>query len=275
MIPMISKMSGSVRGQGETSKTGMRKFFSAAAAVMLAGFAALAPAAAGRQQKQDKTQATSTGTQNSDHADKSDLKPGPAQTAISQKDSSATGQASAKVAHEEDTQLQKAVRAGRVITDDDLAQALTAPNVPDESRSSDPYCDADSRDQLRYQTGVQPGHEQEFRNQLTLAEHDVAGDHVWTAALRKALDAAQSYCQVEQQKAAVLSKGRASPYIAANPSFQLSKREKKLRYDEIMAAGYVKERIQQVQVFDGFRAALMQQIWSTGANGVCPGTPLP
>jgi hypothetical protein len=273
---MISKVNGPVRGRGETSNTRRRIIFSAAAAaVLLAGSAALAPAATGRQQAQDKTQTASNGTQNSDRAGKSDLKPGPAQAAISQKDSSPTGQASAKAAHGDDTQLQKAVRAGKVITDDDLAQPLIAPNGPDESRSTDPYCDADCRDQLRYQTGVQPGHDQEFRNHLTLAEHDVAGDHVWTAALRKALDAAQSYCQVEQQKAAVLSKGRASPYIAQNPSFELSEREKKLRYDEIMASGYVKDRIQQVQVFDGFRAALMQQIWSARVNGVCVGTPLP
>jgi hypothetical protein len=176
---------------------------------------------------------------------------------------------------EDETPLQREVRERKVITDDDLQVALAAPSGAGAPSDSDPYCNADCRDDLRQAMGVQSGHELEFRNQLTLAEHEAEIDHQWTTALHKALVAAQAYCNAQQRKQAALSKGKVQPWVQEHPSPQYEWRESQLRSDEMMARGYVDARIRDVRVSDEFRAALMQEMWNAGVAQACGETALP
>lgn len=171
-----------------------------------------------------------------------------------------------------ETPLQKAVHQKKVITDDDLTQTIVAGDKGTEA-DNDPYCDADCRDELRDEMGVAPEHELEFRNQLTLAEHEIAADSQWTSASHKASDAAQTYCTLETQKAELFSKGKSDLNNQLNYFF--TQREGKLRNDERAAEGELQHRIQEVGRLDSLKAAVMQQEWNAQLRRACPDGQLP
>lgn len=171
-----------------------------------------------------------------------------------------------------ETPIQKAVRQKKVITDDDLTQTIVAGDK-ETTADDDPYCDADCRDELRDELGVAPEHELEFRNQLTLAEHEIASDSQWISASHKASDAAKAYCDLEARKTELFSKGKSDPNTQLNYFF--TQREGKLRNDERAAEGDLQNRIQEVGRIDFLKGAVMQQEWNADLRRACAGGQLP
>lgn len=171
-----------------------------------------------------------------------------------------------------ETALQKAVRDKKVITDDDLSKTIAAGDKG-TAADNDPYCDANCREELHDEMDVEPEHELEFRNQLTLAEHEIAADSQWISASRKASDAAKNYCDLEARKTDLFSKGKSDPNTQLNYFF--TQREGKLRNYERAAEGELQHRIQEVGRTDFLKAAVMQQEWNADLRRACPGGQLP
>jgi hypothetical protein len=98
----------------------------------------------------------------------------------------------------EATPLQKAVHQKKVITEDDLAKPAKVISLNDlEGEENNPTCDLSCEAELRAQLGFGPEREAEFRNQLTLARHEIGDDRVWSTTLQDALQAASGYCDIK------------------------------------------------------------------------------
>jgi len=117
----------------------------------------------------------------------------------------------------------------KVITEDDLVKPPKPISLRDlDGEENNPVCDLSCEAILRGQWGYSPEREAEFRNQLTLARHEIATDRVWNDALQSALRAAGDYCDIQDQKAKILGKGNAAPYIRDSVNSRFAERERKL-----------------------------------------------
>jgi hypothetical protein len=77
----------------------------------------------------------------------------------------------------ETTPLQKAVHQKKVLTEEDLAKPDKAISPSDfDGEENNPLCDLSCEADLRAQMGFGPEREAEFRNQMTLARHDIGDD---------------------------------------------------------------------------------------------------
>jgi hypothetical protein len=176
----------------------------------------------------------------------------------------------------EATPLQKAVHQKKVITEDDLRKPAKAISLEDlEGEENNPTCDLSCEAELRAQMGFGPEREAEFRNQLTLARHEISDDRVWNATLQSALEAAGGYCDIQRQKAKILGKGAVPQYIRDGVSSRFADRERNFNSQYRNSAGLLTQRIQAVQRFAPFRATIMQYQWNEAAARVCPDYTLP
>jgi hypothetical protein len=176
----------------------------------------------------------------------------------------------------ESTPLQRAVHHKKVITEDDLAKAAKPITLSDlEGEENNPICDLSCEAELRAQIGFGPEREAEFRNQLTLARHEIGDDRIWNSTLRTALQATSDYCDIQRQKAQILGKGTVSPYTRDSVNSRFAERERKLILQYREATGLLTQRIQGVQRFAPFRATVMQYQVSETTARVCPDYPLP
>jgi hypothetical protein len=176
----------------------------------------------------------------------------------------------------EATPLQKAVHQKKVLTEEDLAKPSKAIAPSDfDGEENNPLCDPSCEADLRAQMGFGPEREAEFRNQMTLARHDIGDDHAWNSALQSTLEAAGRYCDLQRQKAQILSKGAVTQYMRDDVNFRFTERERKMILDYGNSAGLLKQRIQAVQRFAPFRASVMEYQVREAAARVCPDFNLP
>lgn len=176
----------------------------------------------------------------------------------------------------EQTPLQKAVHQKKVITEDDLAKPAKIISLNDlEGEENNPTCDLSCEAELRAQLGFGPEREAEFRNQLTLARHEIGDDRVWSTTLQDALQAASGYCDIKRQIEKVVGKGVVSEYIRNDVHSRFADREGKLSSQYRNSAGLLTQRIQAVQRFAPFRATVMQYQWNEATARVCPDYTLP
>src|SRR6266481_5183742 len=113
----------------------------------------------------------------------------------------------------ESTPLQKTVHQKKVITEDDLAKPTKSISLSDlDGEENNPVCDLSCEAELRAEMSFGPEREAEFRNQLTLARHEIADDRVWTSILEDALQAASGYCDIQRQIEKIVGKGAVSEY---------------------------------------------------------------
>jgi hypothetical protein len=174
------------------------------------------------------------------------------------------------------TPLRKAVHQKKVITEDDLTKPAKPITLSDlEGEENNPTCDLSCEAQLREQMGFGPEREAEFRNQLTLARHEIGDDGIWNSHLQSALRAAGDYCDIQRQKARILGKGVVSQYLRDDVSHWFSEREFKLTSQYRESTGLLTQRIQAVQRFAPFRATVMQHQVSEATARVCPDYTLP
>jgi hypothetical protein len=174
------------------------------------------------------------------------------------------------------TPLQKAVHQKKVITEDDLAKPTKAVTLNDlEGEENNPMCDLSCEAELRAEMGFGPEREAEFRNQLTLARHEISYDKIWNSHLQAALEAAGGYCDIQHQKAQILNKGAVSPYIRDNVNSRFAERERKLVLQYRESTGLLTQRVEAIQRFAPFRASVMQHQMSETAARVCPDYPFP
>jgi hypothetical protein len=176
----------------------------------------------------------------------------------------------------ESTPLQKAVHQKKVITEEDLAKPSKAITMNDlEGEENNPTCDFSCEAELREQMGFGPEREAEFRNQLTLARHEIGDDKVWTSTLQSALEAAGGYCDIQRQKAQILGKGVVSQYVRDDVSQRFAERQAKFVSQYRNSSGLLTQRIQAVQRFAPFRATIMQYQLNEASTRVCPDYTLP
>jgi hypothetical protein len=174
------------------------------------------------------------------------------------------------------TPLQKAVHQKKVITEDDLAKPAKAVTLSDlEGEENNPMCDLSCEAELRAGMGFGPEREAEFRNQLTLARHEISYDKIWNSHFEAALEAAGGYCDIQHQKAQILNKGAVSPYIRDNVNSRFAERERKLVLQYRESTGLLTQRVEAIQRFAPFRASVMQHQMSEAAARACPDYPFP
>jgi hypothetical protein len=179
-------------------------------------------------------------------------------------------------ARNDPTPLQKAVHQRKVLTEEDLvkpAKVISPGEV--EGEENNPLCDLSCEADLREQMGYGSEREAEFRNQMTLARHDISDDRVWNYTLQSALDAAGQYCGIQRQKAQILSKGNASLWMRDQVKSRFAEREDKMVLDYKNSLGLLTQRIQAVQRFAPFQAAVMQYQVSEATARACPDFTLP
>jgi hypothetical protein len=188
----------------------------------------------------------------------------------------ATSPTSSPAASADSKPLQKAVHQKKVITEEDLAKPAKPISLSDlDGEENNPVCDLSCEAILRGQWGYGPEREAEFRNQLTLARHEIAADRVWNDALQSALRAAGDYCDIQDQKAKILGKGNAAPYVRDNVNSRFAERERKLALQYRESMGLLTQRREAIQRFASFRAIVMQYQVSEAAARVCRDYPLP
>jgi len=172
--------------------------------------------------------------------------------------------------------LKKAVHDKKVITEEDLAKPekpLKFSDADEEENSA--ICDLSCEAELKSRMGITHDRELEFRNQLTLARNEIANDHAWNSMLDGALHAASSYCDLQRQKAEILSKGDASDLARSMVNSRYANRERDLSLQYRNSAGQVTQRISAVQRFAPLRASVMQYQWDDSINRACPDFRLP
>ena len=188
----------------------------------------------------------------------------------------ATSPTSSPAASADSKPLQKTVHQKKVITEDDLVKPPKPISLSDlDGEENNPVCDLSCEAILRGQWGYTPEREAEFRNQLTLARHEIATDRVWNDALQSALQAAGDYCDIQDQKAKILGKGNAAPYIRDSVNSRFAERERKLALQYRESMGLLTQRREAIQRFASFRAAVMQHQVSEVTARVCRDYPLP
>lgn len=174
------------------------------------------------------------------------------------------------------TSLQKAVHQKKVLTEDDLAKPAKPISLNDlEGEENNPICDLNCEAELRAAMGFGPEREAEFRNQLTLARHEIVNDKVWNYTLQSALQAAGDYCDIQRQKAKILGNGTVAPYTRDTVNSRFADREHKLILQYRNSSGLLTQRIQTVQRFASFQATVMQHHLSEATARVCPDYTLP
>jgi len=174
------------------------------------------------------------------------------------------------------TPQQKAVHQKKVITEDDLAKPALVISLDElEGEENNPTCDLSCEAELRSQMGFGPEREAEFRNQLTLARHEIGDDKVWNSTLQAALQAAGLFCDLQRQKAQNFSKGVVSQPIRDSVNSRFAERERNLISQYKNSAGLLTQRVQTVQRFAPFRATVMQYQWNEATARVCPDYTLP
>jgi hypothetical protein len=187
-----------------------------------------------------------------------------------------TSPTSSPAASNDSKPLQKPVHQKKVITEDDLAKPAKPISLSDlEGEENNPVCDLSCEAILRGQWGYAPEREAEFRNQLTLARHEIAADRVWNDALQSALRSAGDYCEIQDQKAKILGKGNAAPYIRDNVNSRFAERERKLALQYRESMGLLTQRREAIQRFASFRATVMQYQVSEATARVCRDYALP
>ena len=170
----------------------------------------------------------------------------------------------------ESTPLQKTVHQKKVITEDDLAKPTKSISLSDlDGEENNPVCDLSCEAELRAEMSFGPEREAEFRNQLTLARHEIAGDRVWTSTLEDALQAASGYCDIQRQIEKIVGKGAVSEYTRNDVHSRFAEREGKLKSQYRNSTGLLTQRVQAVQHFAPFRATVMQYQWNEAIARVC------
>jgi hypothetical protein len=204
-----------------------------------------------------------------------DLNANPAPAHPVQQPSTAASNPSPHTSNEA-TPLQKAVHQKKVITEDDLAKPAKIISLSDlEGEENNPTCDLSCEAELRAQMGFGPEREAEFRNQLTLARHEIGDDRVWSTTLQDALQAASGYCDIKRQIEKIVGKGVVSEYIRNDIHSRFADREGKLISQYRNSAGLLTQRIEAIQRFAPFRATVMQYQWTEATARVCPDYTLP
>ena len=200
----------------------------------------------------------------------------PAPVPAAQQSPAPSSNAPTPTASNDSKPLQKAVRQKKVITEEDLTKPPKPISLSDlDGEENNPVCDLSCEAILRGQWGYSPEREAEFRNQLTLARHEIATDRVWNDALQSALRAAGDYCDIQDQKAKILGKGNAAPYIRDSVNSRFAERERKLALQYRESIGLLTQRREAIQRFASFRAAVMQHQVSEVTDRVCRDYPLP
>ena len=179
-------------------------------------------------------------------------------------------------ASNDSTPLKNAVHQKKVLTEDDLSKPAKPISLKDlDGEENNPICDLSCEAQLRDEMGYGPDREAEFRNQLTLARHEITADKVWNSYLDSDLQAAGDYCEIQRQKAEILGKGIVPSYTRDNVNSRFGERERKFVLQHRNAEGYLTQRIQAVQRYAPFRAAVMQYYLSEATTRACPDHRLP
>ena len=174
------------------------------------------------------------------------------------------------------TPLKNAVHQKKVITEDDLSKPSKPISLKDlDGEEDNPVCDLSCEEQLRDQMGYGPEREAEFRNQMTLARHEIAVDKIWNSHLDSALQAVGGYCDIQRQKAQILGNGVVPQYTRDSVNSRFAERERKFVLQHREAGGYLNQRIQAVQRYAPFRATVMQYYLSEATTRACPDYSLP
>ena len=203
--------------------------------------------------------------------DNSNAKPAPVPAA---QQPPATSPTSSPAASADSKPLQKPAHQKKVLTEDDLVKPAKPISLNDlDGEENNPVCNLSCEAQLRAQMGSE--REAEFRNQLTLARHEIGADRVWNDTLQSALRAAGDYCDIQDQKAKILGKGNAAPYTRDNVNSRFAERERKLALQYRESMGVLMQRREAIQRFASFRATVMQYQVSEATARVCPDYPLP
>ena len=170
----------------------------------------------------------------------------------------------------DDKLTQKPVHQKKVFTDDDFIKSSKPASANDlDTEENNPVCGLTCEDVLRKQWGYGPEREAEFRNQLTLARHEISYDRIWNNHLEAALKALGDWCDIQRQKAQILGKGTPWSNARDNVNSRFAEREQKLVLQHRNESGYLTQHIEAIQRFAPFRAALMQYEVSETTNRVC------
>jgi hypothetical protein len=194
---------------------------------------------------------------------------------VAQQPGASSSNASAHAASES-TPLRKAIHQKKVITEDDLAKPAKTISLSDlGGEENNPVCDLSCEAELRAEMGFGPEREAEFRNQLTLARHEIADDRPWTSTLEDALQAASGYCGIQRQIGKIVGEGAVLEYTRNDVHSRFAEREGKLKSQYRNSTALLTARLQAVQRFASFRATVMQYQWNEATARVCPDFTLP
>lgn len=174
------------------------------------------------------------------------------------------------------TSLQKAVHQKKVITEDDLSKPAKPISLKDlEEEENNPICNLSCEAILREQWRFGPEREAEFRNQLTLARHEITYDRVWNNHLELSLKALGDWCDVQRQKAQILGKGNVASYTRESVNSRFYEREQKLILQHRNEIGLLTQHMQAIQRFAVFRASLMEHEVREATTRGCPDYTIP
>lgn len=171
---------------------------------------------------------------------------------------------------------QKSVHQKKVLTEDDLTKPSKPISLHDlDGEENNPMCDLSCETMLRQQLGFGPEREAEFRNQLTLARHEISYDKIWNSHLGPELQAVGEWCEIQRQKAKILGNSAVASYTRDSVNSRFAEREQKLILQHRNESGYLTQHIESVQRFAPFRATVMQYQVSEATTRMCPDYTMP
>ena len=167
--------------------------------------------------------------------------------------------------------LKEAIHKKKVLTEDDLHPRPPHRYGDEEPAEFNPICNPKCEQLVRDQMQQDDSSELEFRNRFAVATQEIADDDKWGRAVVDAVHAADSYCDLEQNKARYAYKWATPPFTSDKMPYDFIVKERDAYYKFKETEGTVKVHIQNMQRVDPFRAVVMQSVWDVAREHSCRG----
>ena len=167
--------------------------------------------------------------------------------------------------------LKETIQKKKVLTEDDLHPQRPHRYGDDEPAEFNPICSPKCEQIVRDRMQMDNSSELEFRNLFAVATQQIDDDTKWGRAVVEAIHAADTYCDLEQNKAHYAYKWATPPFTSDKMPYDFIVKERDAYYKFKEMEGTVKVLIQNMQRTDGFRSVVMQSVWDVALERSCRG----
>ncbi len=167
--------------------------------------------------------------------------------------------------------LKESVHKKKVLTEDDLHPQRPHRYGDEEPAEFNAICNPKCEQLVRDKMQTDDSSELEFRNRSAVATQQIDDDTKWGRAVVEAVHAADSYCDLEQNKARYAYRWATPPFTSDKMPYDFIVKERDAYYKFKELEGNIKVRIQDMQRSDPFRAVVMQSVWDVTLERSCRG----